>query len=118
MSGIKEKSPETLVKEVVLSFMEALNKDDFSGARKLIADDLQFKGVMGSRDGADVYIQDMQKMKFKYVIQNAFVDKRDVCLIYDINMGGPVIRSCGLYHVKDGKIKTINVIFDPRPLLS
>jgi len=117
MNSIKEKSPETLVKEVVLSFIEDLNKEDFSSARKLISDDLQFKGVMGSRDGGDIYIQDMRKMKFKYDLKNTFVNRRDVCLIYDINMGGQVIRSCGIYHVKDGKITTINVIFDPRPLL-
>ena len=117
MNKIKEKSSETLVKEVVLSFIDALNADDFKSARMYLNDDLVFKGVMGSRDGADVYMQDMKKMKFKYELKNSFVNRRDVCLIYDINMSGSVIRTCGLYHVKDGKITSIRVIFDPRPLL-
>lgn len=117
MNHLKEKSEETFVKETVLSFIDALNREDFDAAKKLLSIDLKFKGVMGSRDGADAYVEDMKKMKFKYDLKNTFVNRRDVCLIYDINMSGPVIRCCGVYHVKDGQITTINVIFDPRPLL-
>lgn len=110
-------SPDTLVKKTVLSFLEALNRADFSAARKCLSLDLKFRGVMGDRDGADVYIDDMKRMKFKYNILQMFVEWRDVCLICDITMSGQVIRACCLYHVKDGQITSINVIFDPRPLL-
>jgi hypothetical protein len=60
----------------------------------------------------------MKKMKFKYDIKKTFVDgENDVCLFYDINMGGVTIFSCGWYHLEKGKIKSFKVIFDPRPLL-
>lgn len=103
--------------ETVLSFIDALNKDDFNTARTFLADDMKFIGVLGSRDGADVYITDMQKMKLKYAIQKTFSDNNDVCLFYDITMSELKIFSCGWYTVEDNKIKLFKVLFDPRPVL-
>lgn len=104
-------------KETVLSFVEALTREDFETAREYVTDDLQFTGVLGSRDGADAYFKDMEKMKLKYDVQKVFADERDVCLFYDIDMSGKRIFSCGWYHVEDGKIKNFRVLFDPRPVL-
>ena len=104
-------------KQTVLSFIKALNEEDFKTARKYISDDMQFIGVMGTRDGADVYIKEMEKMKFKYDIKKAFADGNDVCLWYNINMSGHTIFSCGWYHVEHHQIKCFKVLFDPRPLL-
>jgi hypothetical protein len=104
-------------KEIVLAFIDALNNEDFISARKYLDDDMKFEGVMGSRDGAEVYIKDMEHMKFKYKIQKAFGDENDVCLWYNISMSGQSIFSCGWYHIVSGKIKTFKVLFDPRPLL-
>ncbi|MEO6849661.1 MAG: nuclear transport factor 2 family protein [Casimicrobiaceae bacterium] len=104
-------------KELVLSFIRALNEEDFEAAGKCLSDDMQFVGVMGTRDGREAYINDMIKMKLKYNIQKIFADREDVCLFYDINMGGITIFSCGWYKIVDSKIKSFKVIFDPRPLL-
>jgi hypothetical protein len=105
-------------KAVVLSFIQALNEEDFDLARTLLADDMHFKGVMGERDGADVYIADMKKMKLKYDIQKNFVDHDEVCLWYNIQMQNNDILSCGWYKLEAEKIKSFQVIFDPRPLLA
>ena len=104
-------------KDIVFEFIDALNNDDFDSARKYLADDVKFEGVLGKRDGADVYISDMQKMKFKYAIKKAFAEGDDVCLWYDITMSGLQVLTFGLHHLKDEKIKSINVLFDPRPML-
>ncbi|WPV00423.1 nuclear transport factor 2 family protein [Mucilaginibacter sp. cycad4] len=103
--------------DVVLSFIKALNEEDFEAARSCAADDLKFIGVLGQRDGAEAYFTDMQRMKLKYDIKRVFSDGDDVCIFYDIDMGRTTIFSCGWYHVVDGKINSIRVIFDPRPLL-
>ena len=103
--------------DVVLSFIKALNDEDFAAARNCAADDLKFIGVLGQRDGADAYFADMQHMKLKYDIKRVFSDGDDVCVFYDIDMGRATIFSCGWYHVVDGKVNSIRVIFDPRPLL-
>jgi ketosteroid isomerase-like protein len=103
--------------KTVKSFLKALNDEDFKSARNYLADDVKFVGVMGARDGGDTYIADMEKMKFKYDIKKVFEDDNDVSVFYDIDMGGKVIFCSGWYHLSHGKIKSMKVIFDPRPLL-
>ncbi|MBB6235839.1 hypothetical protein HDC90_000439 [Pedobacter sp. AK013] len=102
---------------IVLDFINALNTENFDLARQQLQDDMTFKGVMGERKGADVYIEDMKKMKFKYKVKKVFLDHEDVCLWYDIDMGQKTIFACGWYHLEDEKIKSFQVIFDPRPIL-
>jgi hypothetical protein len=104
-------------KEVVLSFIDALNDGNFDAARTWVDDNLVFEGVMGSRHGADDYIKDMKKMKFKYAVQKVFVNGDDICLWYDITMSGLEVFSCGWYKVEEGKINSFKVLFDPRPVL-
>lgn len=105
-------------KEIVLSFIDALNREDFAAARQCLADDFNFVGVMGSRHGADIYLDDMTRMKFKYDIKKVLADDSDVSLFYDIDMGNATtIFASGWYQVQAGKIKTFKVLFDPRPLL-
>jgi hypothetical protein len=108
----------TSSKETVQLFIQSLNNEDFTSARSYLADEMVFDGVLGSRNGADTYMQDMHKMKFKYQVKKAFEDGNDVCLLYDIDMGsGQNIFTCGWYRVEKGKIKSLKVVFDPRPLL-
>ncbi len=107
----------TTSRALVLEFIDALNDENFDAARKLVTDDFNFAGVLGSRDGADVYFEDMQKMKLKYSVLRAFADGEDVCVLYDITMGDQKIYSAGWYIVQDKHIKSLRVVFDPRPLL-
>lgn len=104
-------------KEVVLSYLRALNDEDFAAARKLVTEDLAFEGVLGSRRGADEYFKDMAKMKFKYKIIKAFAEGEDVCVLYDIDMDGLNVFTCGYYQLANGRIKSLRVVFDPRPVL-
>jgi hypothetical protein len=107
----------TVTGDFVLDFIQAMNAEDFDAAREFVSDDLKFIGVLGSRDDAEAYFGDMKKMKFKYEVRKAIADDDDVCLFYDINMGKVTTFSCGWYHIRNGKIDTIRVLFDPRPLL-
>jgi len=104
-------------KTTVLAFIEAMNKEDFNKAREYVNEDMNFIGVLGTRHGAAAYFEDMKKMKFKYDIKKAFADGDDVCLLYDIDMGKTTIFTCGWYQLTGGKISTLKVIFDPRPVL-
>jgi limonene-1,2-epoxide hydrolase len=104
-------------RELVSSFIKALNEEDFETARSYVHDDFSFDGVLGKRNGADAYFKDMEKMRFKYDIKKTFTDGNDVCLLYDINMQGTTIFTCGWYKVQNDKIQSLKVVFDPRPLL-
>src|SRR5262245_26387927 len=91
-------------KEAVLSFLKALNEEDFETARTYVDDNMSFNGVLGSRDNADAYFKDMKHMKFKYEIQKIFAEEDDVCVLYDIDMGsGKKIFTCGWYKLNYGK---------------
>ena len=105
-------------KEIVQTFLHALNKEDFDTAAEYLSDDMVFDGVMGKRNSAASYIEDMKKMKFKYDIEKIFEDGNDVCVLYNIDMSGKAkIFTSGWYHLSYGKIKNLKVVFDPRPLL-
>jgi len=104
-------------REIVLSCVQAINEQDFKIARTYVSDDMQFIGVMGSRDGAQAYFDDMEKMKLKYNVRKVFADEQDVCLFYDLLISGKTIFGCGWYHVEEEKITSLKVLFDPRPLL-
>ncbi|MGL6127911.1 hypothetical protein BBI01_10675 [Chryseobacterium artocarpi] len=99
-------------------FIQYLNEEDFDKAESCLDPDFKFIGVMGTREGASVYIQDMKQMKFKYQIIKTFTSGEDVCFWYNIDMGKKTILSSGWYHVMDGKIRSLKVLFDPRPLLN
>jgi limonene-1,2-epoxide hydrolase len=101
----------------VLRFINSLNEDDFTTARECVTDDLTFTGVMGTRHGADAYFTDMERMKLKYNIKKVFADGNDVCLWYDVVMDSKPILSCGWYQLEQGRIRSFQVVFDPRPLL-
>ena len=107
----------TDAEHTVRSFINALNDEDFTSARNFTTDDMIFEGVLGSRNGADAYFNDMEKMRLKYDVQKLFKDGDDVCLFYNIEMSGKNIFCAGWYHIINGKIDSIRVVFDPRPVL-
>jgi len=119
MQTAKQQRDHTIsAKELVLSFIEALNDENFDSARTYVDDNLVFQGVLGTRNNADDYFKDMKKMKFKYAVQKVFADGNDVCLWYEITMGpGLAILSSGWYRIEDSKISLFKVIFDPRQVL-
>lgn len=110
-------STSTASREIVLNFIDAMNHFDYQKARTFVTDDLNFVGVLGTRNGADAYFNDMEKMKLQYDVIKAFADGEDVCLFYNINMSGVDVFCCGWYQLKNEKIKSFRVVFDPRPVL-
>jgi hypothetical protein len=115
---IEGERPKNNAKDVVVNFINALNKEDFRTARKYLNDYMTFKGVLGTRDGADAYMNDMEKMKMKYDIKKVFADQNDVCIFCDIIQPNVTFLNCGWYHVENDKISALIVIFDPRPVLA
>jgi hypothetical protein len=77
---------ETNAKDIVLNFLNALNNENFDAAKNVLADDMQFNGVLGSRNSAKGYIKDMSKMRFKYDVLKVFENENDVSVFYDIDM--------------------------------
>ena len=104
-------------KEIVLALIDAINKEDFQTARSFVTNDFKFNGVLGARDGADAYFKDMEEMKLKYDIKKSFSDGSDACILYEIEMAGKKIFCSGWYHLRNHKVASLRVVFDPRPVL-
>ena len=104
-------------KELVLDFVDAINREDFTAARRFAANDLSFVGVLGTLTGVDAYFQDMERIRLKFDVKKVFVEGDDVCLLYDVTMTDVSVYGCGWYQLKDGKIVSLRVVFDPRPVL-
>lgn len=107
----------TTSKDIVLSCISAINEEDFESAKKLVHDNFKFEGVLGSRDGAEAYFRDMEKIKLKYDVQKIFAEADDVCVLYNLEMSGVSVFCCGWYQLVQGRIQTLKVVFDPRPVL-
>jgi len=102
-------------KQVVLSCVNAIKQEDFKKTRQYFSGDISYAGTMGSQ-GADVYFKDMERMRLKYNIKKVFADANDVCLFYDLTIPGITILGCAWYQVADGKIRSLKLVFDPRPI--
>ncbi|HSD05858.1 nuclear transport factor 2 family protein [Flavobacterium sp.] len=108
---------ETNSKEIVLSFIKAINEEDFKTAKTLVSDDMKFEGVLASRNGATAYFDDMEKMKMKYDIQKIIAEGDDVSMLSDVTSNGATLFTSSWYQLKSGKINFLKVVFDPRPVL-
>src|SRR5215469_13477363 len=105
-------------KQLVRTYVNALNREDFQTARLYVANDVSFEGTLGSRQGSDAYFEDMERMRLKYDVKKIFADGNDVCVLYDVTLSGVSLFTCGWYRIEAGKIRSLKVVFDPRPVLA
>jgi hypothetical protein len=105
-------------KEVVLGLGKALNDETFEIARRYVNDDMKYVGPFGSRVGAEAYLQEIERLRLKFDIQKIFADDKDVCALYDVSVSGITVFACGWFQIEAGKVTSLRVTFDPRPLLT
>jgi len=101
-------------------FFQAWTKGDFDTARRLVHDDVSFAGPIDRFDNADAYIGSLRGLAQIVKAaeeQKVFADGNDVCIIYDLVTNTPAGSApvAEWYHVRDGKISAVRVIFDARP---
>jgi hypothetical protein len=60
----------------------------------------------------------MERMRLKYDVKKVFADGNDVCVLEDVTLQGTPIFTCAWYRVESGKIRSLRVVFDPRPVLA
>ncbi len=109
-------------RQVVDQYFAALQQKDFDALRPLVHDDVKFKGVMGTTDTAEGYIEGlrhtMEKMT-KMERQMICAEGENVCQIYHLVLAEPAVTIpvAQWFEVRDGRIATNQTIFDPRPML-
>jgi hypothetical protein len=106
--------------EVAQSFKAALGKGDVVAARKLMHDDMKFKGPLDAFDRPEPYLEALKKLASiveRVDVKKMFADGGDVCMLYDMVTKSPAGTAfiAEWLTVKDGRIASIRTVFDARP---
>jgi SnoaL-like domain len=102
-------------RETVMSYIKAMDVRDYAAARNYLGDNVRVKGPGGEAfRSPDEFLKMMQQQRGKYDIKKVFVDGSDVCVLYDFVTPKVAVFFCSWYQVNDGKITSIQTVFDPR----
>jgi predicted ester cyclase len=105
-------------KEIVMSYITAMDNHDYTTVRSYLDDNLKVKGPAEAFLDPDGFINMMKMQNGKYEIKKIFAEDNDACLLYNfINKAGSVFF-CSWYQVKDKKIVSIVSVFDPRAYMT
>lgn len=102
-------------KDTVMSYIRALDGQDYDGALKYLHDRVRIRGPAGETFGKPLdFIEMLRGYHGKYDVKKVFSDEDDVCVLYDLKTSGPTVFMSSWYQVRDGKIVSIQTVFDPR----
>lgn len=109
-------------KTIAAAYFTAWEAADVEQLRTILAEDVSFRGPLAQVEGADAYADSIRGLftaTEKIVVHKAWVDGDDVLTWFDLHMPGapptPVAQWC---QVHDGKVKRVQVTFDPRGILA
>ena len=105
------------------AYFRAWKARDFAGFRSILADDVTFTGPLGQAASADECVEGirgMSQIMTDIVVRKIFVNGPDVLTWFDLHtkVTKDPLPVANWSHVRDGKISSIQVTFDPRPLTS
>jgi hypothetical protein len=111
-------------KEIVMEFIEALERKDFKTVRSYISDNISVMApgpveltTFNQADPFTTYLEHANLPRLE--IKKEFADSNDVCLLFEMNYSEPPVTTfvCGWFHVDDdGKISSLRFVLDPRAL--
>jgi limonene-1,2-epoxide hydrolase len=108
-------------KEIVMEFLDALQRKDFESARNYVSDNVSYIGPLNSFNRAEPYFKYVEHLNLpKLDIKKVFTEgSHDVCILWEVNYSTPpaTIFVSAWYQVYDGKISSMRLVFDPRPFL-
>jgi hypothetical protein len=107
-------------KDVVARYQAALSSGDLETARRLLNDDLRFKGPFDTFQTADEYwkaIQGLRSIVDSVDVQHISSDGDQVVVLYDMVTNTPAGTQlvCEWYGVDGNKIAWIRALFDSAP---
>jgi len=105
-------------RELVLAYLQALNDENFKLARRYVSDEMEFNGALASLQGADAIFAELERMRLRYDVKKVFADGNDVCVFYDVTLSGVKLFTGGWYQIKNQKVRSLKVVFDPHPVLA
>ena len=121
----KNESSAKSAKDIVMEFIQALERKDFKTVRSHISDNISVVAPgpeeLISFNKAEPYMTYLEHANLTRLdIKKEFADSNDVCLLYEATYREPPVTTfvCGWFHVNNnGKIDSIRFVADPRTLL-
>ena len=109
------------IRSIARIYFDAWRSRDFDRLRSILADDVIFRGPLGTTDGVDATIAGLRAMAENVMrdidISLMAVDGPDVLTWYDLHTSTTEpLPTVNWSHVEDGLISRIRAVFDPRPL--
>ncbi len=102
-------------KKVVMSYIGALDSQEYDRALEFLHERVRVRGPAGETFGKPMdFIAMLRQYHGRYEIKRVFADGEDVCVLYDLVTTPATVYMSSWYQVKEGKIISINTIFDPR----
>jgi limonene-1,2-epoxide hydrolase len=111
-------------KEIVMEFIEALERKDLKTVRSYISDNITVLApgpveltTFNQAEPFATYLEHANLPRLE--IKKEFSDSNDVCILYEMNYREPPVTTfvCGWFHVNDeGKISSLRFVLDPRTL--
>ena len=102
-------------KGVVMSYIAALDGQRYEEAMTYLDESVRIRGPAGETFGRPLdFVEMLRSYRGRYDVKKVFVDGDDVCVLYDLATTGPTVYMSSWYQVKDGKIVSIQTVFDPR----
>lgn len=107
--------------QVARTYFRAWAEQDFDLLRSILADDVTFRGPLGTAGNAEECVaglRGMSRILSEVVIEKMFVDGPDVLTWFQLHttVAAPA-PTANWSHITDGKINAIRVTFDPRQLV-
>jgi hypothetical protein len=124
MQKIESTKSEKSAREIVMEFIEALERKDFKSVRSYISDNISViapgpveSTTFNQAEPFTTYLEHANLPPLE--IKKEFADSNDVCLLFEMNYREPLLTTfvCGWFHVNDnGKISSLRFVLDPRAL--
>jgi hypothetical protein len=101
-------------KQVVMSYINALDGQEYEDALQYLDDRVCIRGPAGESFGKPTdFIEMLRKYHGKYDVKKVFTDGNEVSVWYDLDTTEAKVFMASWYHVKDGRILSIQTKFDP-----
>jgi hypothetical protein len=102
-------------KQLVMSYINALHSQRYEEALRYLDDKVRIRGPAGESFGKPIdFIEMLRKYRGKYDVKRVFADGDEISVWYDLDTSVARVFMASWYQVKDGRIVSIQTLFDPR----
>ena len=104
------------------TYFRAWLEHDWDALGSVLAQDVTFRGPLGTADSRDqclAGLQGMSRMMTEIVVLRRVVEGEDAITWFELHTeAAPPLPTANWQHTENGLIATIRVAFDPRPLFA